>query len=655
MRSLILLIATTALTAEAPPQTEVESFDQALAVGHVTDATVIIDKLIAERMPSNGKPKPDPLLNALIGRVALASNNFEGAAAYLDNAPLGALPLPLRAETGLAYGKALEAIGKRTDALAAYREAFAASSSDVDKEEAALSIARAILPDNPAAAKAQVSNIATGPATPRRWEAQAIVAAASSLQGDLGSADRAARDAWADANIAPVESLAPLQVSVLRAGIAAARHDTRLERAMLTSAGGLAVTANAALSDQLPVCGTGGVRPSDFVIFGYDSGPYGIRQLIPISASRPEIVRAFNDALSLTVPVKAGADSRAPFGTVFTVACRTVVSASVLTKPLNRSPLLDWLVGQGLYPVSASFESDDQHLKAVANRVDALVAKYGKDSPLLIGPRWQQLLLLEARVRAGDPVPVAQFTDLTAEFVAGLRRRGAPDWLASPVKARARLLQPANTEDNGEAHSQIALEPLREVPPELARPVIALMMNNLPNEWPGAAAQFVIDMSPRITPALSGIERQSWLLMLAKAQRTLLRDSEAAATLVSAQLAPDLCVATFQPPKLLEHHFSYGDYPQELVLGDQQGAVLYDFDVTSTGDVGRHRILYSIPSGLFDEASDKGLTTVRYIAPTRDGKANACRGVYQPIIWRLESGSNAGPLRILPDTGQPTT
>ena len=83
--------------------------------------------------------------------------------------------------------------------------------------------------------------------------------------------------------------------------------------------------------------------------------------------------------------------------------------------------------------------------------------------------------------------------------------------------------------------------------------------------------------------------------------------------------------------------------------------MLYDFDVTSTGAVGRHRILYSIPSGLFDEASEKGLTTVRYIAPTRDGKASACRGVYQPIIWRLESGSKAGPLRILPDTGQPTT
>lgn len=651
MRSLALLIAAVALPGQAAPPSALRSFDQALAAGHVMDATAIVDKLIADRTPAYGKPRPDPLLNAMIGRLYLAANNFAAAGTYLDAAPIGSLPAPLRAETALAHGRTLEAEGRRAAATAAYGEALAASSNETDRQQATVAIARTLLPDDPAAARARVDAIATGPMSPVRWEARAIQAAATSLQGDIPGAEKLAHDAWADAGDAPLASSAPLSASVLRAGLAAARHDVMTERAMLAAASGLSVTANPGLGAQLPVCGTAGVRASDFVIFGYSSGPYANRQLLPISASRPEIVRTFHDALSLTVPVTLGGDSHAPFGTVFTAACRTVVSTHVLTKPFRNDPFLDWSVGQGVYPGSAMFYSDDKHLNRVAVRIDALTARFGKDSPLLIGPRWQQLMLFEARQRTGKSVPASQVAELSSALVAGLRRAGAPNWIASTIENHARVLQAATSDSSEAGRPNPGLPPITQMPPETGRAIIALMTSLLRDDWPAPAAQFVLDSSSTITPAVTGLERQSWLLTVAQAQRILLRDSEAAATLASAQLAPDLCVRMDQQPKLLEQHFSYDDYPQEFIQGDQQGAVLFDFDLTATGAVGRRRIIYSLPSGLFDQVSETGLETVRYLAPLQDAKPSSCRGTYQPIVWRLEPGSQPDPGTAASDDG----
>jgi TonB family protein len=562
-------------------------------------------------------------------------------------------------QTALAHGRALEAVGNRAAALAAYREASAASVSASDRGAATLGIARALLPDDPGAAGAEVAELAEGPPTPERWSARFIIAAASSLQGKPETADSFADEAWADAGNAPLHDLAPLHVAVLRAGLAAARHDLTAERAMLTAANGLSVYENSGLAVQLPVCGTAGVRPSDFVIFGYISGPFAIRQLVPISASRPEIVRSFQDALGLAPPVKASAGPEKPFGTVFTVACRTLVSPGIMTTPAPENPIMEWFVERGLYPVSPTNESDDKHLNAVANRVDALVAKYGTDNPLLIYPRVQLMQLLEARAAEGDPVVLGQITDLSSQVAAGLRNNGAPEWMAATIEAGTQMMQVATPGERLSTALQraqsVAERPIREMPPELARRFIGQMTGDLPDDWPASAAQFVTDLSAKITPALSGIERQSWLLTVAKAQSSLGKSREAKATLDSALLAPDLCVRLDQPPKLVEQQFSYEDYPQELLSGDQEGTVLYDFDLTRSGSVGAHRIVYSVPSGIFDRASDKGLSTVRYSVPRRNGTPTSCRGIYQPIVWRIAPTAKPPTLRVMPNIDKSTT
>jgi hypothetical protein len=67
--------------------------------------------------------------------------------------------------------------------------------------------------------------------------------------------------------------------------------------------------------------------------------------------------------------------------------------------------------------------------------------------------------------------------------------------------------------------------------------------------------------------------------------------------------------------------------------------------------------VYSLPSGLFDEASVKGLDTLRYAPVTNGGKPSSCKGLYQPIVWKLdEEGPDLSvPLMAPTESAGPTT
>ena len=658
MRFFLPLLAAVSLSAEAPPQTQYQAFEQALASSRYNDAVKIIDALIPQRTPQDGKNRPDPVLNALFGQLYLTGHAVGAAGMYLDNAPLAALPPALQAPTALAHGRALELRGDRIAALNAYRSAASVASTDEERRRAVLGIARQLLPQDPAAARDEVADIAKGPPTPERWEARSLLAQAGSLLGDRQSAAIFADQAWADAPGAALGDLAALRVATLRAGLAAARHDLTAERAMLTAANGLTVSANPALSAQLPICGDAGVGPADYVIFGLVAGPYVIRQLFPIAASRPGVVATFHDAILPVVPVKNDKGTSA-WGTVFTVSCRSVVAQNFMTRPAGDDPLQDWFVKQGIYPVSASNESEDEHMNAVANRIDSLAARFGKDSPLLIGPRWQIMTMLEARASEGDQVLPGQLTDLAAQVAAGMSHAGAPAWLTRSIQARSKFAAiaaaPIDDSQKLTAWMQEFRELLLQSPFHVARQTIIDMPGDPSPERSQTVEQLIVDVGAKLPSDLSGREREAWLLLLATAKGELGRDSERRSTLATTGLAPDLCVMADSEPKLLDQHFSYNDYPQDLIVGGQEGAVMFDFDLAVTGSVTRHRIVYSLPSGLFDEASAKGPATVRYASPSKHGKAAPCRGVFQPIVWRIEEERDFVLPTLAPQTSVPTT
>ncbi|MFL6760219.1 energy transducer TonB [Sphingomonas sp.] len=650
MRSVVLALAAVALMAESPPPPQVQQFEQALAGSRLADAAAALDKLIEQRTPTDGKPHPDPLLNALFGRFYLAAHEAGAAVIYLDRAPLQELPGTLRAATALAHGHALELRGDRAAALAAYREAAATADSDSGRRRATLGIARQLLPENPSAVRPELGAIAGGAPTAERWRAKYLLAASASLTGDRQTAERLADEAWADALYAPLSDLATLHVATLRAGLAAARHDQAAERAMLIASNGLSLSASSALSAQLPICGDRGITQSDYVIFGYVAGPYATLELLPIAASRTEAVVPFADSLAGNAPIME-ADGFKPLGTVFTVACRSSVHPYFASKPMY-DPLLDWFVERGLYPASASYDAEDRHLNAIAERINTLATRFGQSSPLLIVPRWQMMILLENRASAGDTVLPGQLSDLSKQIAGGMRQAAAPEWLAQTVESRVSYEQAAETAPDDPAQLSAMQDVLRtfllRIPINFARELIAEGTNSFHGDWPAPYAQLVVDLKPNAA-SLTGRERQAWLLMLAQAQRTLGLKRDAVVTISTAGLPNDLCARTDAEPALLDQKFSYKDYPEDFIAGEQEGAVMFDFALSPSGNVARRRIVYSLPSGLFDEPSAKGLATVRYTAPRKGGKAVACDGVYQPIVWRLEGEHDFSLPRLAPE------
>lgn len=657
MRPLLLLLAAVALSAESPPAADLQRYEQALASLKLDEARKVVDKLIQERVPSDGKPRPDPLLNSLIGRLYLAAHGSGTSTIYLDQAPIAELPEMLRAPTALDHARALEDEGDRLGALGAYREALGASEDEGQRRRALIGIGRAMLPQDPSAAQAQLLPIASGPPVPERWEARYLLALSSSLRGDSADARQWADQAWADAATAPLTALAPLHVETLRAGLAAAAGDMISERAMLTAANGLDVTATSALTAQLPVCGDDGLRPSDFVIFGFVAGPFSTHQLVPIAASRPEAVLPFENGLDGTWPVNQP-KSEGPLGTVFTVRCRTLVSSYLATHAVA-DPFTEWGTREGLYFASAFNEVDDDHVRAVQKWIDTLATRFGSDSPLLILPRWQMVTLLAARAAEGDTVLPGQLSDLRSEIAAGLRRAGAPDTVAAYADFPTPVEVLAQASESGSSGTDVAKNAFRsqmlKVPFAVSRSTLGAMLWKENGDWPTQVAQLVLDLNANTPSSFVGRPRQAWELTVAEAQRSLGKDAEARATLRSAGIPKDACAADDTDPKLLEEHFSYDDYPQQLIAGGQEGAVLFDFGLSSAGAPTHPRVVYSLPSGIFDQVSAKGFASVRYTAPTRGGAAATCEGLTQSVKWQIEEPSSLPVPMIAPQPTGPVT
>jgi len=657
MRSIALLMAAFALSAEAPPP-DLRQFDEAIKASHFRAAAAVVDKLIAQRAPIDGQPRQDALLNALLGRLLVAAHQAGAGATFLAHANLADLPPSFRVETALVNGGALELKGDRNGALAAYRAAAGGSGAPDEQRQAALGIARQLIVTDTAAARDQVMAIANGPENAERWEARYLLAASSSLAKDAATAARFAEGAWADSATAPPNRLAPLHVAMLRAGLAAARNDTTAERAMLIVTNGLSASASDSLGGQLPVCGDDGISSSDYVIFGFVSGPYDTRNLIPIAASRPAVVATFYDHLANAAVIKTSGSS--PIGTVFTVSCRNVVSQNYVASRPSDDPLLDWFVARGLYPATASNDPEDANVNAVAARIDALSAKFGKDNILLIEPRWQLMTMLETRAVTGDTVPPGQLADLATQIADGLRRAGAPAWLAQSVEARSKYTQLAATASD-RAQQMSAMEgfirdQMLNAPIEMARLfVTGMLSSSTDDELPAPASRLIIDLHHHAPNAFAGRERQAWLSIVAGAQHSLGMEAEARATIASAGFARDLCVNSDSELKLLEQHFSYNDYPDELIAGEQEGTVLFEFDLSSAGAPINPHIVYSLPSGIFDAPSAKGIGTIRYTPPTRAGKIASCRGIFQPLIWRLEQQNEFSVPTLQPGVANPTT
>jgi hypothetical protein len=634
MRFVALIVAAIGLIAAAPPEADILKFNHALAEGRRADATAIVDKLLRERDLGSGTLQPDPVLNALIGRVIVAGRQYPAAAAYLDRAPLAQLPSALRGPTAYDHALALEQTGERNKAIAAFAEA-AALSTGPQRRSALYGQARLSLVDSPAAALnllAQVNDVEGAD----RWQDEFLRSVASSLLGDRQSAERFAALSWQHSADAPKEAQAPLIAAVLRAGLAAAAGDIGTERAMLQISNGLVLRPSSTLTGQLPICGEQGVRPADFVTFAAVSAPYLGWRLVPVSASRPAAIAPFFDSIGQSSPFKD--PGRGPVGTVFTLRCRSAVGSSYAAHD-PADPLLTWMVDRGVYPATLRNESNPEGINTVVDRIDQISARFGPKSPLLIGARWQLMTMLVRSAAAGDEVQPGQVIDLSTAIAEGMRSEGAPAWLADVTTgqfqlARARQAAASNPGEMAGFNSKLR-QTFLALPFDIARFVV-ITERSSESEMSASSAEMILSLNSRMPGDLPSRDRQSWLVAVAEAQKSLGRESQAKETLRKAAIAPDLCLASDIDPKLLEQKFSYSDYPEDLIAGEQEGVSTFDFNLAPDGKVASQRVILSFPANLFDAVSAKGLATVRYSAPKRNGKPASCRGLVQPIVWRLE-------------------
>ena len=663
MRAIAAIFGALALSAQSPPKDTLDGklarFDQALSIPDTSAASAIIDELIVSRMPADGVARPDPLLNSLIGRFYLTAQQEGPAAEYLSRAKDGELPASIRAETLLAYGDSLQLLGRRAEALAAYQSAKNAPANPRQQSRASLGVARQLLVTDPDGARRGLAPLLSGARPEDRWEAEYLSALASSLLGDVAGARGFADRAWSDAAAAPPAELAPLHVSVLRAGLATMAGDKNAQRAMLLAANAMSATRGGDLGSQLPVCGDDGVRPSDHVVFGAIRGPYNTNALVPIAATRPEIVKAFYDKLAGREAIEVDNQSTAT-GTVVTMSCVTKVDSGYEEPRPFVDPMFAWFAEHGSYPVSAKFEASDEWINKVGERVDELKRRYGADSVLLAQPNWQLLAGLEARAAAGGDVPPGRLVELRGELAAGLRKAGAPEWMGDMLSFRTdleRLTRSAAATGKPDFKTFLTLwnELLQKSPFPISRVLMQEMLNSSKDSLTSAQITSINDLRRRAPVALAGRDLQAFLQKVANAQRAAGFDTEARQTAAATGLPQDFCARTDNPPKLLEQPFTSKDYPTDLVPAEIKGYSLVELSVTPSGNPSGIRTVLSIPSGLFDEVTTKGASAMQFSKPAVNGKARPCRAQTQGVQWRLEEEGDFDAPTLLPDTTKEST
>ena len=109
----------------------------------------------------------------------------------------------------------------------------------------------------------------------------------------------------------------------------------------------------------------------------------------------------------------------------------------------------------------------------------------------------------------------------------------------------------------------------------------------------------------------------------------------ARAALAGHNLPMDLCVLASPLPRYVSSNIRSDDYPSDVVYTAIVGLTPTEFDLDATGQAINGRLLVSDPPYVFDDVTRRGITTIRYDPPRRDGKPQACRGMGQNVRWQL--------------------
>lgn len=624
----VLLAEQAPARSEAPTAARTVAFEAAMAKGDYKAASAVAEEMIVERhrLPL----APDPLLNGFIGRLALAAGYPAHALAYLDLADSAGVPEPERLEARLALATAREQVGDAVGAGKILASLDSAPLGPAEKERVALARARLALADDPAAALAAVRPfLGSG-----RWQAETIAARAESLLGHAAEAREAADRAWTSAASAPPDDYAPAQVALVRAALAGAAGDRSQLEAMLTAGGAAANLVSRAATDGLPLCGEGGLGPSDAVTFTLFHGAARRQDLTPVAATRAAAVRPFLEAL-------AGRDllrtvSNTGGGTVLTVRCRPSLSLAYDAPRRTADPRTAWLAEHGLYEeITRAAKVED--INALSTELEQLSHDFGDDDVRLVPLRLQLAAMLESRARKEGDVEEWQVKDMQRKALAGVAKIGGGDGLFETDEdaSAAEAIRSAGSFENSLAlYRSTMLRRLRQRPLDEAYTAMlgwAAEDRDLPSAMQRQAANALLERFPAKS---ADKRRRALLLRLAYYEKE--EDPKQARAIWREAGAPeDSCQAIDVPPKVESHSITDADYPHDPLRFSLEGTTVFEATIGADGRIVSSRLILSTPPLLFDDAIAAKFADFRLSPPRSGDRARACRGFIQPILWKL--------------------
>ncbi|HEX4739422.1 MAG TPA: energy transducer TonB [Allosphingosinicella sp.] len=624
--------AAAALVAAEPPAppsaTQIAAFESAMAGADYHHARRVAEDMVLARRRVRAPLGADPLLNGLLGRLALAEGEAPSALGYLEHADGSGVPERQRTASRLALAAAREQVGDVSGAMAALDSLRGETLAASEEETATIERARLLLASDPSAA----IRIAQ-PLAERGWEAETIIAQAQSLLGNAAAARDAAERAWTAAARALPQDYAPLRVALVRAVLAAAAGDRAAEAAMLNAGVVAGSRVEGALVDFLPVCGERGVTPADSATFVLFEGSNGADEIRPVAATRPAVVAAFLDALAGRNLLEHDGDG--PGGTLITVRCRPFVDGNYDIPPRVPDPWSAWTAEHGLYEEPASAGSLDD-INALSAELDATLRSVGDDDPRLIPLRTQLARWLAARAGQEGDVEEWQVTELQRKAGAAIARLGGDGLYASDQdRATAKAIETASTPEEG-AHLYRAamLARTATLPLDQAYTEARVWLANdkdLPDEM---KRQVVEALLKRFDPKSPDLRRRALLVRLGRIQKD--GDIKAArASWSAAGVAGNICFALDDGPRVQDHSITDQDYPGDALEFAIEGKTVLDLTIGPDGRIEATRLLLSTPAPIFDAAIAAKLPGFKISPPVSGGKPRACRGFIQTIQWKM--------------------
>jgi hypothetical protein len=572
---------------------------------------------------------PDPVLNGVLGRLALAAGEPAQALGYLQQADGPGVADPQRAAADLALAATREQLGD----FEAARQALGRLSGDKltarEAMAAMLERARLLLGTNPAAAIQLVQPLAA-----QEWETATILAQAQSLLGNAAAARDAAARAWVAAAEAPPQDYAPQRVALVRAALAGAAGDRPALLAMLNTGTAAGSEVDAALAKFLPVCGERGIEPTDSVTFTLFEGSNGADELRPVAASRPAAVQPFLDALAGRNMLQHAGEG--PGGTLITVRCRSFPDDDYDTPPRTAAPWSDFLARHGLYQTITRDGSLDD-INTLSAELETMARAVGDDDPRLIPLRVQLAHWLEVRAQSDGDVEAWQVAELQRKAATAIAKLGggAGAYLTEEDLATTKAVEAAPTP--AEALPMVRTAMLRRVsslPLDIAYTQTRIWLDgdkDLPDETRRSAIETLLQ---RFGPKSTDPRRRALIMRLGSAERG--RDIQAArASWSAAGLAGDICRALDEPPRVQEHKIVDEDYPSDMLQFAIEGKSIFDATIGPAGQISAARLILSTPTLLFDDIVAAKLAGFKMSPPVSGGAPRSCRGFIQTIRWKM--------------------